>query len=134
MYMTAVDVEGNESATFVCLCLAQEKGVRFALERIKNDYTVISNHGGMCIVEQTKENGIWLQLPDPDRNLIVKNEKIDMDNGEDLEGRTHMRMCYTCKHPEIHQWPFLALSKWETVEWNEEPRDFNNTDGRYPIH
>ena len=75
MYMTAVDVDGNESATFVCLCLAQEKGVRFALERIKNDYTVISNHGGMCIVEQTKENGIWLQLPDPDRNLIVKMKK-----------------------------------------------------------
>jgi hypothetical protein len=57
----------------------------------------------------------------------MKNEKIDMDNGEDLEGRTHMRMCYTCKHPEIHQWPFLALSKWETVEWNEEPRDDSTT-------
>ncbi len=45
MYMTAVDVEGNESATFVCLCLAQEKGVRFALERnkrMKNDYAIIS--------------------------------------------------------------------------------------------
>jgi hypothetical protein len=118
MYMTAVDVDGNESATFVCLCLAREKGVRFALERnkrMKNDYTIISNHGGICIVEQTKENGIWLQLPDPDRNLIVKNEK------------THMRMCYTCKHPEIHQWPFLALSKWETVKWNEEPRDDSTT-------
>ena len=69
-----------------------------------------------------------------DRNLIVKNEKIDMDYGEDLEGRARMRMTYTCKHPEIHQWPFSTLSKWETVEWNEEPRDFNNTDGRYPIH
>jgi hypothetical protein len=77
----------------------------------------------MCIVEQTRENGIWLQLPDPDRNLIVKNEKIDMDYGEDLEGRTRMRMSYTCKHPEIHQWPFSTLSKWETVEWNEGPRD-----------
>ncbi len=77
--MTAVDVDGNESATFVCLCLAQEKGVRFALERNKrmnNDYAIISNHGGMCIIEQTRENGIWLQLPDPDRNLIVKNEKL----------------------------------------------------------
>jgi hypothetical protein len=51
MYMTAVDVDGNESATFVCLCLAQEKGVRFALERnkrMKNDYAIISNHGGIC--------------------------------------------------------------------------------------
>ena len=78
MYMTAVDVEGNESATFVCLCLAQEKGVRCALERnkrMKNDYAIISNHGWLCIVEQTRENGIWLQLPDPDRKLTVKNEK-----------------------------------------------------------
>jgi hypothetical protein len=126
MYMTAVDVDGNESATFVCLCLAQEKGVRFALERnkrMKNDYAVISNHGGMCIVEQTRENGIWLQLPEPNRNLMVKNEKIDMDYGEDLEGRTQMRMSYTCKHPEAHQWPFPTLSKWEAVEWNEGPRD-----------
>ncbi len=75
MYMTAVDVDGNESATFVCLCLAREKGVRFTLERnkrMKNDYAIIPNHGGICIVEQTRENGIWLQLPDPDRNLIVK--------------------------------------------------------------
>ncbi len=46
-----------------------------------------------------------------------------MDYGEDLEGRTLMRMCYTCKHPETHQWPFLTLSKWEIVEWNEGPRD-----------
>jgi hypothetical protein len=78
MYMTAVDVDGNESATFVCLCLAQEKGVRFALERnkrMKNDYALISNHGGICIMEQTRENGIWLQLPEPDRNLIMKNKK-----------------------------------------------------------
>ena len=130
MYMTAVDVEGNESATFVCLCLAQENGVRFALERnkrMKNDYTIISNHGGICIVEQTKENDIWLQLPGPDRNLIVKSEKIDMDCGEDLEGRTRMRMCYTCKHPDIHQWPYQNLSKWETVEWNEKPKDESTT-------
>jgi hypothetical protein len=126
MYMTAVDVDGNESATFVCLCLAQEKGVRFALERnkrMKNDYAVISNHGGICIVEQTRENRIWLQLPEPNRNLMVKNEKIDMDYEEDLEGRTRMRMSYTCKHPEAHQWPFTTLSKWEAVEWNEGPRD-----------
>ncbi len=126
MYMTAVDVDGNESATFVCLCLAQEKSVRFALEknkRMKNDYAIISNHGGICIIEQIKENGIWLQLPDPDRNLIVKNEKIDMDYGEDLEGRTRMRMIYTCKHPELHQWPYTTLSKWEAVEWNEGPKD-----------
>jgi hypothetical protein len=126
MYMTAVYVDGIESATFVCFCLAQEKGVRFALEknkRMKNDYAIISNHGGMCIVEQTRENGIWLQLPDPDRNLIVKNEKIDMDYGEDLEGRTRMRMSYTCKHPQVHQWPFSTPSKWEAVEWNEGPRD-----------
>ena len=54
---------------------------------------------------------------------MVKNEKIDMDYGEDLEGRTRMRMSYTCKYPEIHQWPFLTLSKWETVEWNERQRD-----------
>ena len=46
-----------------------------------------------------------------------------MDYGEDLEGRTRMQMSYTCKHPEIHQWPFSTLSKWETVEWNEGPRD-----------
>jgi hypothetical protein len=52
----------------------------------------------------------------------VKNEKIDMDFGEDLEGRTRMRMCYTCKHPDIHQWPYQTLSKWETVEWNEKPK------------
>ena len=124
MYMTAVDVDGNESATFVCLCLAQESGVRFTLERNKrHDYTIISNRGGICIVEQTKENDIWLQLSEPDRNLIVKNEKIDMDFGEDLEGRTRMRMCYTCKHPGIHQWPYQNLSKWETVEWNENPTD-----------
>ena len=124
--MTAIDVDGNESATFVCLCLAQEKGVRFALERnkrMKNDYAIISNHGGMCIVEQTRENGIWLQLPDPDRKLIVKNEKIDMDYGEDLEGRTRMQMSYTCKHPEAHQWPYSTLSKWKAVEWNEGPRN-----------
>ncbi len=128
--MTAVDVDGNESATFVCLCLAQEKGVRFALERnkrMKNDYAVISNHGGICIVEQTRENGIWLQLPDPDRKLIVKNEKIDMDYGEDLEGRTQIRMSYTCKHHEAHQWPFSTLSKWEAEEWNEGPRDDSTT-------
>jgi hypothetical protein len=112
MYMTAVDVDGNESATFVCLCLAQESGVRFTLERNKrHDYTIISNRGGICIVEQTKENGIWLQLPEPNRNLIVKNEKIDMDFGEDLERGTRMRMCYTCKHPDIHQWPYQNLSK-----------------------
>jgi hypothetical protein len=73
----------------------------------------------MCVTEQTRENGIWLQLPEPDRNLIVKNEKIDMDYGEDLEGRTHMQMIYTCKHPEIHQWPYKKLSNWEAVEWNE---------------
>ncbi|MFN9904895.1 MAG: hypothetical protein ACK56F_02065, partial [bacterium] len=128
MYMTAVDVDGNESATFVCLCLAQESGVRFTLERNKrHDYTIISNHGGICIVEQTKENDIWLQLPEPDRNLIVRNEKIDMDFGEDLEGRTRMRMCYTCKHPDIHQWPYQNLSKWETVEWNEKPQDESTT-------
>jgi hypothetical protein len=90
---------------------------------MKNDYAIISNHGGMCIVEQTRENGIWLQLPDPDRKLIVKNEKIDMDYGEDLEGRTRMRMSYTCKHPEAHQWPYSTLSRWEAVEWNEGPRD-----------
>jgi hypothetical protein len=128
MYMTAVDVDGNESATFVCLCLAQEKGVRFALERNKrmnNDYAIISNHGGMCIIQQTRENGIWLQLPKPDRNLIVKNEKIDMDYGEDLEGRTHMRMIYTCNYPELHQWPYKNLSRWEAVEWNECPRDIS---------
>jgi len=124
MYMTAVDVDGDESATFVCLCLAQESGVRFTLERNKrHDYTIISNRGGICIVEQTKENDIWLQLSEPDRNLIVRNEKIDMDFGEDLEGRTRMRMCYTCKHPDIHQWPYQNLSKWETVEWNENPTD-----------
>jgi len=124
MYMTAVDVDGDESATFVCLCLAQENGVRFTLERNKrHDYAIISNRGGICIVEQTKENDIWLQLPEPDRNLIVRNEKIDMDFGEDLEGRTRMRMCYTCKHPDIHQWPYQNLSKWETVEWNENPTD-----------
>ena len=124
MYMTAVDVDGDESATFVCLCLAQESGVRFTLERNKrHDYTIISNRGGICIVEQTKENDIWLQLQEPDRNLIVRNEKIDMDFGEGLEGRTRMRMCYTCKHPDIHQWPYQNLSKWETVEWNENPKD-----------
>jgi hypothetical protein len=124
MYMTAVDVDGDESATFVCLCLAQENGVRFTLERNKrHDYTIISNRGGICIVEQTKENDIWLQLQEPDRNLIVRNEKIDMDFGEDLEGRTRMRMCYTCKDPDIHQWPYQNLSKWETVEWNEKPKD-----------
>jgi hypothetical protein len=128
MYMTAVDVDGNESATFVCLCLAQESGVRFTLERNKrHDYTIISNHGGICIVEQTKENDIWLQLQEPDRNLIVRNEKIDMDFGEDLEGRTQMRMCYTCKYPDIHQWPYQNLSKWETVEWNEKPKDESTT-------
>jgi len=128
MYMTAVDVDGNESATFVCLCLAQESGVRFTLERNKrHDYTIISNRGGICIVEQTKENDIWLQPQEPDRNLIVRNEKIDMDFGEDLEGRTRMRMCYTCKHPDIHQWPYQNLSKWETVEWNEKPKDESTT-------
>ncbi len=113
MYMTAVDVDGDESATFVCLSLAQESGVRFTLERNKrHDYTIISNRGGICIVEQTKENDIWLQLPESDRNLIVRNEKIDMDFGEDLEERTRMRMCYTCKHPDINQWPYKNLSKW----------------------
>ncbi len=57
MYMTAVDVDGNESATFVCLCLAQEKGVRFALERnkrMKNDYAIISNHGGISSQDTIK--------------------------------------------------------------------------------
>jgi hypothetical protein len=46
-----------------------------------------------------------------------------MDYGEDLEGRTRMRMSYTCKHPKAHQWPYSNLSKWEAVEWNEGPRD-----------
>jgi hypothetical protein len=97
------------------------------MKGMKNDYAIISNHSGICIIEQTRENGIWLKLPDPDRNHIVKNEKIDMDYGEDLEGRTRMRMIYTCKHPELHQWPYTTLSKWETVEWNEGPRDDSAT-------
>ncbi len=50
-----------------------------------------------------------------------------MDFGEDLEGRTRMRMCYTYKHPDIHQWPYQNLSKWETVEWNEKPKDESTT-------
>ncbi len=40
----------------------KKKEVRFALERnkrMKNDYAIISNHDGICIVEQTRENGIW---------------------------------------------------------------------------
>jgi hypothetical protein len=50
-----------------------------------------------------------------------------MDYGEDLEGRTQMRMIYTCEHPELHQWPYTTLSKWEAVEWNECPRDKSMT-------
>jgi hypothetical protein len=90
MYMTAVDVDGNESATFVCLCLAQEKGVRFALERNKrigNNYVVVypnpfedkinikfESEGGLCILQIFDNQGKIITQKEISKTSIGINE------------------------------------------------------------
>jgi hypothetical protein len=111
-YMTGIDMMGDESATFVCLCKAKSQKIEFALqrgERFFNDYEKISEDGStLCVLEQTKEKKLPIERKEIDRSLTVQRWKMEFDDGFDLS--------YTCSNTREHIWPNERLGDWTKIQ------------------
>ena len=113
-YMTAIDMMGDESATFVCLCEAKKQKVKFALQRGEkyfNDYEKISKDDKLCVLEQTRENKKIIERKEIDCTLTVQRWNMEFDDGEDLR--------YTCSNTREHVWPYERLGNWADFQTTE---------------